>query len=103
MNTLNCIEKNFTFTFEGLEFHIDLKQGNLQDVWDAVQCNFRELDFNFYWEEAYEKPSARLYELKFDGATETWMTDTSKSHILTIDNIIGTEVDYFGEEVEQTE
>lgn len=100
MNTLNCIEKTFTFSFEEQKFTVDLTEADLHDNWNSIQTKDRVLDFNFSWQEE-EEPNVTLYELEVDGLGNLSIL-YHPSHNLPIENIIGTEDEYFKEVIKES-
>jgi hypothetical protein len=98
MNILNCKNKTLSFSFRGEDFVIDLTEGDLHDSWNGITLENGEIfDFNFYWEEEGQEPSAVLYETYTHN--EVLCTDHTKDFSIKIDKIIGTFEEYFKEEI----
>lgn len=99
---LNTITKLINFNFNGEEFEVDLKEGDLEDSWNAIITKDEEVfDVNFTWEEVepkdekiYGKPYFTVYGLS-DNGDGTWSTDTNNSTSIKIVEIIGDKNQYY--------
>jgi hypothetical protein len=92
---LNTITKLITFNYNGEEFTVDLKEGDLEDSWNSIVTKDDVLwDFNFSWETG-EKPCMSIYSLEFvDGNYQKdYRNDTS----VKIVEIIGDQNQYFND------
>ncbi len=99
---LNTITKVINFNFNGEEFELDLKEGDLEDNWNSIVNEFEVVfDTNFSWEEVepdeeelYGKAYFSVYGLT-DNGDGTWSTNTSDSTSIEIVEIIGSKKQYF--------
>lgn len=112
ISVLNCYTKILTFWYKG-EFHsVDLAEGDLHDSWNGV--NLKDdtcFDFNFTWDEEDEdtfEPDANgnfwTNDACFSLYVTYWengelLTDHSNYDSFTVDKFIGTNADYFNEDV----
>lgn len=92
---LDTVTKLIKFNYNGEEFTVDLKEGDLEDSWNSIVTKDEVIwDFNFTWEEG-EKPYMTIYSLEFvDG---NYQRDYKNDTSVKIVQIIGDQNQYFND------
>lgn len=94
---LNTVTKMINFNFNGEEFEIDLKEGDLHDSLNSITTkNDVVFDINFSWEDSkfQPDPAFSVYSL-IDNENGSWSTDWEDGTTIKIVEIIGDKNQYF--------
>jgi len=87
---LDTHTKLIKFDFNGTEYTVDLKEGDLEDNWNSIVDKNQVIwDFNFTWEhEVGEKPYLTIHSLEFVNGNyqKDYKNDTSIKIVETVGN-----------------
>lgn len=99
----NTITKKINFNFNGEEFEVDLREGDLEDNWNQIEMkNGDVFDVNLSWQgeddDETERPSFSAYPVYPNNDAEgTWSADWSDNRPIKIVEVIGDKNYYFND------